>query len=59
MGQFSVGRQYSPYRFEISHRQCVVKSTNLDTKLGVGGKLFSSFCCNQNCSEVLIPVILL
>ena len=35
------------YRFEIRQNsvkpQCVVKSTLLDAKLGVGGKLFSSF----------------
>ena len=36
-----------------------MKSTILDAKLGVGGKLFSSFSYNQNCSEVLIHVILL
>ena len=33
--------------------------TILDAKLGVGGKLFSSFSYNQNCSEVSIHVILL
>ena len=36
-----------------------MKSTNLDAKLGVGGKLFSSFSYNQNCCEVSILVILL
>ena len=36
-----------------------MKSTILDEKLGVGGKLFSSFSYNQNCSEVSILVILL
>ena len=36
-----------------------MKSTILDAKLGVGGKLFSSFSYNQNCSRVLILVILL
>ena len=40
-------------------RLCVVKSTNLDAKLGVGGKLFSRFSYNQNCCEVSILVILL
>ena len=41
------------------NRLCVVKSTILDAKLGVGGKLFSSFSYNQDCSEVSIHVILL
>ena len=41
------------------NRLCVVNSTNLDAKLGVGGKLFSSFCYNQNCSGVSILVTLL
>ena len=41
------------------NRQCMVKSTNLDAKLGMGGKLFSSFSYNQNCCEVSILVILL
>ena len=36
-----------------------MKSTILDAKLGVGGKLFSSFSYNQNFSEVSILVILL
>ena len=36
-----------------------MKSTILDAKLGVGGKLFSSFYYNQDCSEVSIHVILL
>ena len=36
-----------------------MKSTILNAKLGVGGKLFSSFSYNQNCSEVSILVILL
>ena len=51
----------SHYRFEI--RQNSVKSTvrseidHFRCKLGVGGKLFSSFSYNQNCSEVSIDVI--
>ena len=36
-----------------------MKSTNLDTNLGVGGKFFASFSSNQNCSVVSILVILL
>ena len=36
-----------------------MKSTIIDAKLGVGGKLFSSFSYNQNCSEVSNLVILL
>ena len=55
---------YTHYRFEI--RRNSVKSTvrsEIDhfrcKILGVGGKLFSSFSYNQNCSEVLIRVILL
>ena len=36
-----------------------MKSTILDAKLGVGGKMFSSFSYNQNYSEVSILVILL
>ena len=36
-----------------------MKSTILDAKFGVGGKLFSSFSYNQDCSEVSIHVILL
>ena len=36
-----------------------MKSTHLDAKLGVGGKFFSGFSYNQNCSEVSILVILL
>ena len=53
----------SHYRFEI--RRNSVKSTvcseidHLRCKLGVGGKLFSSFSYNQNCSEVSILVVLL
>ena len=46
-------------RFEVSQKS--VKSTvrsEID-QLGVGGKLFSIFSYNQNCSEVSILVILL
>ena len=53
--------KFTHYRFEI--RRNSVKSTvrseidHLDAKLGLGGKLFSSFFYNQNCSEVSILVI--
>ena len=53
----------SHYRFEI--RRNSVKSTvrseidHFRCKMGVGGKLFSSFSYNQNCSEVSFHVILL
>ena len=47
----------SHYRSEIS--QNPAKSTNLDAKLRVGGKLFSSFSYNQNCCDVSILVLLL
>ena len=49
----------SHYRFEISQNS--LKSTvrgeidqSLDAKLGAGGKFFSSFPNNQNCSEALV-----
>ena len=59
--KFKLSSHTSPYKFEISQNS--VKSTvrseidQFRSKIGSGGKLFSSFCCNQNCSEVSILVV--
>ena len=58
-----MGNHVSHYRFEIRRKS--VKSTvrseidHFKCKIGMGGKLFSSFIYNQNCCEVSILVILL